>query len=188
VVDVLLDCAAMGVNTVEREGVSYSHPARFILVGTMNPEEGDLRPQLLDRFGLSVTVKGESDVEKRIAVLEKRLMYEHNPEKFFNEAEAAQEELRLRIRTAQALLGQVRYTRQILERIARLCIELEVDGHRADITMLKTAMTLAAWNGRTEPLESDVTEAAKLALPHRMRRLPFEEVGSEKFKVTLDGK
>jgi magnesium chelatase subunit I len=175
VVDILLDSAAMGVNTVEREGVSYSHPARFILVGTMNPEEGDLRPQLLDRFGLSVTVRGERDVEQRMRVLESRLRYENDPDGFFRDAEPEQRELRDRIIRAEKLLAEVRYSRDILETIARIGIALEVDGHRADITMLKAAMTLAALNGRTDTRESDVLAAAKFALPHRMRRLPFED-------------
>ncbi|MCL2136197.1 MAG: AAA family ATPase [Coriobacteriia bacterium] len=176
VVDVLLDSAAMGVNTVEREGVSYMHPARFILVGTMNPEEGDLRPQLIDRFGLSVTVVGEHEVEKRISVVQNRLKYEDEPEVFFAEYEPLQEDLRVRIKTAEDLLSQVSYSQEILERIARICIALNVDGHRADIVMLKTARTLAAYHGRIEVTVDDVMEAARLALPHRMRRRPFEDV------------
>ncbi|MCL2409080.1 MAG: AAA family ATPase [Oscillospiraceae bacterium] len=175
VVDVLLDSAAMGVNTVEREGVSYTHPARFILVGTMNPEEGDLRPQLIDRFALSVTVIGERDAEKRVLVMENRLKYEDEPEKFFEDFEPMQQALRDRIKTAEGLLGQVTYSSRILEKIAKICIALDVDGHRADIVMLKTAMTLAAYSGRTEVTEEDVMEAAKLTLPHRMRRNPFED-------------
>jgi len=176
VVDVLLDSAAMGVNTVEREGVSYMHPARFILVGTMNPEEGDLRPQLIDRFGLSVTVVGEHDIEKRVSVVQNRLKYEDTPDAFFDEYEPTQEALRQRIKIAEDLLGQVSYSQEILERIARICIALNVDGHRADIVMLKTARTLAAYHGRTEVEVDDVMEAARLALPHRMRRRPFEDV------------
>jgi magnesium chelatase subunit I len=177
VVDVLLDSAAMGVNTVEREGVSYSHPARFILVGTMNPEEGDLRPQLIDRFGLSVTVAGEGSPEARMAVMENRLKFENNPEAFFAEFEEEQQNLRERILRARELLPGVAYSREILERIVSICIKLKVDGHRADIGMLKTAMTLAAFCGRREVQEKDLMEAAKLTLPHRMRRKPFEETG-----------
>jgi magnesium chelatase subunit I len=177
VVDVLLDSAAMGVNTVEREGVSYSHPARFILVGTMNPEEGDLRPQLIDRFGLSVTVAGEGRAEARMAVMENRLKFENNPEAFFAEFEGEQQNLRERILRARELLPDVAYSREILERIVTICIKLKVDGHRADIGMLKTAMTLAAFCGRREVQEEDLMEAAKLTLPHRMRRKPFEETG-----------
>lgn len=184
VVDVLLDSAAMGVNTVEREGVSYSHPARFILVGTMNPEEGDLRPQLIDRFGLSVMVEGEKDVDTRVEVMENRLLYEGNPEKFFAAYEPRQQDLRDRIRKAQAILGKVQYTKDILRKIAEICIELDVDGHRADIGMLKTAMTIAAYNGRTEVQIEDVIGAAKLVLPHRMRRRPFEEAEFDLSKLS----
>jgi magnesium chelatase subunit I len=167
----------MGINTVEREGVSYSHPARFILVGTMNPEEGDLRPQLIDRFGLSVTVAGEGRPEARMAVMENRLKFENNSEEFFAEFEEEQQNLRERILRARALLPGVSYPREILERIVSICIKLKVDGHRADIGMLKTAMTLAAFCGRREVQEADLMEAAKLTLPHRMRRKPFEETG-----------
>ncbi|MCL1879948.1 MAG: ATP-binding protein [Actinomycetia bacterium] len=176
VVDILLDSAAMGVNTVEREGVSYMHPARFMLVGTMNPEEGDLRPQLIDRFGLSVTVVGERDIDKRVSVIENRLRYEDDPDAFFAEYQPKQQELRQRITRAEELLDSVTYSNQILARIARISIALDVDGHRADIVMLKTARTLAAFDGRTEVREDDVLQAARLALPHRMRRRPFEEV------------
>lgn len=176
VVDVLLDSAAMGVNTVEREGVSYSHPASFILVGTMNPEEGDLRPQLLDRFALSVIVTGEHAVEKRMEVLENRLKYENDPQAFFREFEAAQNALREKIQRAGKRLPQVTYSREMLELIAKICIRLEVDGHRADIVMLKTAVTLAAYHERDQVTREDIMQAARLALPHRMRRKPFEDV------------
>jgi len=175
IVDILLDSAAMGVNTVEREGVSFTHPANFILVGTMNPEEGELRPQLLDRFGLSVTVAGERDIAKRVAVLEKRLRFERESKAFFEEAEPAQAELRERIENARRVLPLVAYSREMLEKIARLCIALEVDGHRADITILKTAITLAAFDGRKDINIADLARAARFALPHRMRRTPFED-------------
>lgn len=177
VVDVLLDSAAMGVNTVEREGVSYSHPAAFILVGTMNPEEGDLRPQLIDRFGLSVTVAGEHEVERRVEVLENRLKYENDPEAFFREYEPKQEELREKILKACRRLPEVTYSRSMMELIAKICIQLEVDGHRADIVMLKTAVTLAAYHGKAQVEREEILEAAKLVLPHRMRRRPFEDTG-----------
>lgn len=175
VVDVLLDSAAMGVNTVEREGISYSHPAEFILVGTMNPEEGDLRPQLIDRFGLSVMVEGEREVKQRVEVLERRLKYENSPEEFFAEWEPKQKELRCDIEEARKRLGSVTYSREILELIANISIELDVDGHRADIVMLKTAMTLAAYHKKTEVEKEEILQAARLVLPHRMRRRPFEE-------------
>lgn len=175
VVDVLLDSAAMGVNTVEREGVSYTHPAQFILVGTMNPEEGDLRPQLIDRFGLSVTVIGERDIERRVAVVESRLKFENDPEKFFAEHEPKQQEMRKQIVNAQKLMPHVTYNHGILEKIAKICIAMDMDGHRPDIVMLKTAMTLAAYHGRKEVDTADILESAKLVLPHRMRRKPFED-------------
>ncbi|MDR1318078.1 MAG: ATP-binding protein [Treponema sp.] len=175
IVDILLDSAAMGVNTVEREGVSFTHPAAFMLVGTMKPEEGDLRPQLLDRFGLSVTVSGERDLEKRAAILAKRLEFERDSGKFFAEAEAGQRRLRERIENAGRLLDAVEYSPEILEKIASLCVKLEVDGHRADITILKTALTRAAFDDRKNVTGEDVLRAARFALPHRLRRKPFEE-------------
>lgn len=175
VVDLLLDAAAMGVNTVEREGVSYSHPSRFVLVGTMNPEEGDIRPQLLDRFGLSVVVAGEQEPKARVEVIKRRLAYERNPEAFAKEYAGEQQALAQQIMAAKELLPQVELEQWLLELVAKLSLELQVDGHRADITVIKTAMTVAALKGRRQVLLEDVKEAARLALPHRMRRRPFEE-------------
>lgn len=175
VVDVLLDAAAMGVNTVEREGVSYSHPAKFVLVGTMNPEEGDIRPQMLDRFGLSVIVTGEHEPEKRVEVIKRRLAYEDNPEEFIQNYMQEQEELAEKITAARKLLPLVEVSDELLENVAKLSIELGVDGHRADITVIKTSMTIAAFAGRTQTNLDDVKTAAKFVLPHRMRRRPFEE-------------
>jgi magnesium chelatase subunit I len=149
-----------------------------MLVGTMNPEEGDIRPQLLDRFGLSVTVGAERDIEKRVAILAKRLEFERDSEKFFAEAQDEQRRLRERIENARALLDAVDYSPEILERIASLCVKLEVDGHRADITILKTAITLAAFLGRKTVAGNDILQAARLALPHRLRRAPFEETAA----------
>ena len=173
VVDVLLDAAA--INTVEREGVSYSHPARFVLVGTMNPEEGDIRPQLLDRFGLSVVVTGEHDPAQRVEVIKRRLAYEQDADTFIAGYQHDQEELAAKITQASSLLPQVDINDELLETVAKLAVELGVDGHRADITVIKTALTLAAFNGRKEVELEDVKNAAKLVLPHRMRRRPFEE-------------
>ncbi|MDR0843196.1 MAG: ATP-binding protein [Acidobacteriota bacterium] len=193
-VDLILDAAAMGVNTVEREGVSYSHPARFILVGTMNPEEGDLRPQLLDRFGLSVNVLGEREAAARAEVIENRMLYETAPDAFFAKYEDSQRRLSRQIVAARELLAKVRYSRAIVELVARSCIKLEVDGHRADIATLKTAVTIAALRGASEETgngtlgngagevevcEADIYRAARLALPHRLRRRPFEDVGAD---------
>ncbi|WP_298815728.1 putative cobaltochelatase [Chloroflexus sp.] len=175
-VDLLLDAAAMGVNTVEREGVSVSHPARFILVGTMNPEEGELRPQLLDRFGLAVEVVGLTDVNDRVAVIERRMAYEADPASFIRQWHEAEESLAQRIAAARALLPQVRIDRTDMAVVASLCIEMSVDGHRADLTILETARTHAAWSGRRTLAAEDIRLAAELALPHRMRRQPFGEV------------
>ncbi|MDI3536399.1 MAG: magnesium chelatase subunit [Eubacteriaceae bacterium] len=175
IVDVLLDSAAMGINTIEREGVSYSHPARFILVGTMNPEEGDLRPQLLDRFGMVVDVVGESDPEMRMKVIKNRLEYEKDKEIFATSFKNEQEALKEKIQRAKKLLDLVHYSDEMLEIAVNISIELGVDGHRADISMIKTAMTIAAFRGATEVTVQDMMEAAELVLPHRMRRTPFED-------------
>lgn len=177
VVDLLLDSAAMGVNTVEREGVSVTHPARFTLVGTMNPEEGELRPQLLDRFGLCVTVGGEDDPEKRIEVIRRRLAFEDDPTGLSRKWEQEGHETSKRIGLATELVKEVQIDDETLTTVARTCINAHVDGHRADIMMVRAARTLAAWNGRTEIITDDLTQAARLVLPHRMRRRPLESVG-----------
>ncbi|MGB9853649.1 MAG: putative cobaltochelatase [Candidatus Bathyarchaeales archaeon] len=182
-VDVLLDAAAMGVNFVEREGISFSHPARFVLVGTMNPEEGELRPQLLDRFALSVEVKGISDKEARTEIVRRRVAFENDPASFIAEYREEQEKLRQRLIYAQKLLPEVKLDDEMLDLITKICIDFAVDGHRADITMYKTACTLAAFKGRTEVFEEDVMEAAELALPHRRRRKPFEEPKIEQQQI-----
>ncbi len=176
-VDVLLDSAAMGVNSIEREGISYTHPARFVLVGTMNPEEGDLRPQLLDRFGLVVNIKAEDVVDQRIEVVKRRVAYEDDPEGFARGFDAQQEQLGAQIERAKKLLPNVKYSDGVLRLIAEISVSLDVDGHRADITMLKTAVTNAAFCGREKIIKEDIGIAACLALPHRMRKRPFEEAG-----------
>lgn len=177
IVDVLLDCAAMGINTVEREGVSYSHPAHFVLVGTMNPEEGDLRPQLLDRFGLVVEIRGEQDIEKRSELIRRRMEFECDPAEFLRKWEKEEGELRAKIKGAQELLPKVQIGEERYRDAARIGAALKVDGHRADITLLKTAATMAAFAGRTEVTREYVLEAAKMVLPHRMRRMPFDTQG-----------
>ncbi|MDD1723819.1 MAG: AAA family ATPase [Methanospirillum sp.] len=175
IVDVLLDAAAMGMNFIEREGVSYVHPAAFILIGTMNPEEGELRPQLLDRFGLCVDIEGIMDAETRVEVIRRRQQYEEEPEEFLVKWTSSEQDLRDRIVNAQKLLSSVKISDEMLHVIAQICIDMGVDGHRADITMMKTASTIAAFNGRTEVKEEDVREAATLVLSHRMRRRPFAD-------------
>jgi magnesium chelatase subunit I len=176
VVDVLLDSAAMGVNTIEREGVSFSHPARFTLVGTMNPEEGELRPQLLDRFGLCVHVEGLRDVESRVTVMERRVAFDEDPEGFCKLWEEESRALVERIEKARRLYPEVVVDRSLLFEIASYCLDVGVDGHRADIIMLKTAKTIAAFEGRKEVVKKDIEEAAELVLPHRIRRQPFMDV------------
>ena len=183
IVDVLLDAAAMGTNVIEREGVSYAHPSAFILIGTMNPEEGELRPQLLDRFGLCVEIEGIHDAETRVEVMKRRRKYEDDPRAFHAGYDNAGQELRERIARAQKLLPEVRVSDEMLLAIAQICIDMAVDGHRADITMAKTAATIAAYNNRAEVTEDDVREAAALVLSHRMRRRPFSEQQMDKEKV-----
>ncbi|MER8069461.1 putative cobaltochelatase [Streptomyces sp. NPDC094034] len=187
-VDLLLDAAAMGASYVEREGVSVRHAARFLLVGTMNPEEGELRPQLLDRFGLTVEVAASREPELRVEVVRRRLAYDDDPAGFA--ARWAEEEtaLRDRIVAARALLPRVRLGDGALLRIAATCAAFEVDGMRADIVMARTATALAAWAGRTDVLAEDVRQAALLALPHRRRRNPFDTPGLDEDKLddTLD--
>ncbi|HDN84251.1 MAG TPA: magnesium chelatase, partial [Candidatus Aerophobetes bacterium] len=182
-VDVLLDVAAMGINYVEREGVSFSHPAQFILIGTMNPEEGELRPQLLDRFGLCVEVEGIKDPEVRVEVIKRCVEYEKDPHKFIKKWEEEERKLCQVIIQAKELLPKVSYDKQILNLISHIAVEMKVHGHRADIFMLKTSQTIAAYHGRTQVTEEDVKEAAELVLIHRMRRRPFEEPGVDKKKL-----
>ncbi|MBU2548472.1 MAG: ATP-binding protein [Proteobacteria bacterium] len=175
-VDVLLDAAAMGVNIVEREGLSYSHPAVFTLVGTMNPEEGELRPQLLDRFGLCVKVEGLADPVERREVVLRRLAFEADPEGFARQWREAGRRTSERIEAARARLGEVVVTDEALTRAVDICLTLGVDGHRGDLTVIKTALTLAAFEGRARVENRDIDRAAELALPHRVRRRPFQEV------------
>jgi Mg-chelatase subunit ChlI len=182
-VDVLLDSAAMGVNTVEREGVSFSHPSRFMLIGTMNPEEGELRPQLLDRFALCVDVEGILDPEERKNVVRRYLSFEMDSHGFSHQWEGEEKLLCDHIVTAQQLLADVTYSDDILSLITSIAIDMEVDGHRADIAMLKTAQTIATYHHRKEVTEDDVREAAELVLSHRMRRKPFQEPSIDKDKL-----
>ncbi|MFI7142405.1 putative cobaltochelatase [Streptomyces massasporeus] len=182
-VDLLLDAAAMGASYVEREGVSVRHAARFLLVGTMNPEEGELRPQLLDRFGLTVEVAASREPDQRVEVVRRRLAYDDDPAAFaarWAEEEAA---VRARIVAARELLPSVRLGDGALRQIAATCAAFEVDGMRADIVMARTATALAAWAGRTEVLAEDVRQAALLALPHRRRRNPFDAPGIDEDKL-----
>ncbi|NXY99754.1 ATP-binding protein, partial [Streptomyces sp. BR123] len=188
-VDVLLDAAAMGASYVEREGVSVRHAARFLLVGTMNPEEGELRPQLLDRFGLTVEVAASREPEQRVEVVRRRLAYEDDPTAFAARWADDEAGVRSRVAAARALLPEVRLDDNALLMIAAVCAAFEVDGMRADIVMARTATALAAWAGRTAVLKEDVRQAALLALPHRRRRNPFDAPGLDEAKLDeiLDG-
>ena len=175
IVNLLLDAAATGTNTVEREGISVTHSSRFVLVGTMNPEEGSLRPQLLDRFGMVVDVEGEKDPALRVEIMERRLAYEKDPEKFCRKYARSRNELKKRILLAKENLDQVTISKELLLQAAEICIQLGVQGHRADITMIKTAKTLAAYHGNPAVTEEELKSAAAYVLPHRMRRSPLEQ-------------
>ncbi|WP_329548402.1 putative cobaltochelatase [Streptomyces sp. NBC_01356] len=182
-VDLLLDAAAMGASYVEREGVSVRHAARFLLVGTMNPEEGELRPQLLDRFGLTVEVAASREPDQRVEVVRRRLAYDDDPEGFAARWDDEESAVRARIVAARELLSSVLLGDGALRQIAATCAAFEVDGMRADIVMARTATALAAWAGRTEVLAEDVRQAALLALPHRRRRNPFDAPGLDEDKL-----
>ena len=176
-VDLLLDAAATGRSTVEREGVSVSHASRIVLIGTMNPEEGELRPQLLDRFGLTVQIAAPQDPTLRAEVIRRRMAYDADPEGFVDAYAVAQKELRSRILEARAILPLVRLTDQQLIMIAEICAAFGVDGLRADIVTARAAAAHAAWEGRSEVITADIRAAARLALPHRRRRNPFDAPG-----------
>jgi magnesium chelatase subunit D len=178
-VDALLDAAAMGRATVERDGVSVAHAARFVLVGTMNPEEGELRPQLLDRFGLGVDVAAPRDPAQRVEVVRRRLAFEADPAGFSAAYADAEQQLADRIAKAQAALPGVVLGDDALVKIAEVCAAFEVDGMRADLVTARTAMAHAAWMGRSQVTRADVRVAALLAVPHRRRRSPFDAPGMD---------
>ncbi|MCX7822981.1 MAG: magnesium chelatase subunit D family protein [Syntrophobacterales bacterium] len=183
IVDLLLDVAASGVNVVEREGISFSHFSRFVLVGTMNPEEGDLRPQLLDRFGLCVTVKRLSSVEERMEVVRRRLAFERDPETFrkaWNDKEA---NLREVVSKARDLIDKVILTDEVVSLATKISVAMETDGHRAEITMIKAARANAAFEGRISILPEDIQMAAKLSLAHRVKKNPLEKKELDESKI-----
>ncbi|MGW3360187.1 putative cobaltochelatase [Streptomyces bungoensis] len=182
-VDLLLDAAAMGASYVEREGVSVRHASKFLLVGTMNPEEGELRPQLLDRFGLTVEVAASREPDQRVEVVRRRLAYDDDPAGFAARWAGEEAAVRQRIVAARELLPRVRLGDGALRQIAATCAAFEVDGMRADIVMARTATALAAWAGRTDVLAEDVRQAALLALPHRRRRNPFDAPGLDEDRL-----
>ncbi len=177
-VDLLIDVAASGENVVEREGLSVRHPARFVLVGSGNPEEGELRPQLLDRFGLSVEVSTPADIASRIDIVRRRDAFERDPAGFADTWRAEDDRLRQRIEAARALLAGVEVPDAVLEQAARLCMALGTDGLRAELTLLRVARVLAALDGAPSATDAHVRQAAPSALRHRLRRDPLDESGS----------
>lgn len=188
VVDLLLDSAAMGVNIVEREGISFTHPAKFILVGTMNPEEGDLRPQLLDRFAFSVNITGLSDAKQRMLIMERRIAFEINPDDFRQDWINSEKRLSDQIAAARQLVAKVKYTRRDLMSIAGLTSSLNIDGHRGDLVILRGAQAHAAFQERDYITDEDIILAAELALPHRVRGRVFQDsvVTAEQLEERLE--
>jgi len=187
IVDLFLDAAASGINLVEREGISFSHASRFVLVGTMNPEEGDLRPQLLDRFGLSVSVEGIHSLPERVEIIKRRLSFEQNPSEFRASWASKDAELAEGLVKAKSSLARVAFSEAILETAAKLAMAMETDGHRADIVMMKTARANAALEGRGRVTAEDLQLAARLTLPHRIKKSPLRkaELNQEKLQEIL---
>lgn len=177
-VDLLLDAAASGRNQVEREGLSVSHAARFVLVGSGNPEEGELRPQLLDRFGLFVEVKTLEDLDARIEIVRRRQGFEQDPAGFCARAELLQEELRRKLKAALSRTAQVGVDAGLLRGMAELCLRLEVAGHRGELTLYRASRALAAWRGRDRVLPEDVRRVAVMSLRHRLQKDPLEPLES----------
>ncbi len=189
IADDLLDAAAYGWNVVEREGISISHPSRFILIGTMNPEEGYLRPQLLDRFSLSVNVQNITTVEDRMEIVRRNSAFEANPKEFMTKFAILQEELRTRIIQARKMFSQVNMSEKLLEAICKACLDLKVDGMRPDLIISKTAKTLAAFENRDWVTSDDVVLASELVLNHRTREGGFlDPATSEEIKRILGAK
>jgi Mg-chelatase subunit ChlI len=182
-VDVLLDAAAYGINTVEREGISLVHPSNFILVGTMNPAEGELRPQLSDRIGLQISVQSIMDIDDRVKIMERREAFEKDPISFRKEYQKYQDQILNNIIKARAFLDKINVSQEIMKIIAHLCVDMGVDGHRADIAILKTAKTLAAYYEHQEVEYIDVEEAAALVLGERFQKKKLNE---EKIKKQIE--
>ncbi|NDJ60445.1 MAG: magnesium chelatase ATPase subunit I [Chloroflexi bacterium] len=178
-VDLLLDVAASGVNVVEREGISIRHPARFVLVGSGNPEEGDLRPQLLDRFGLHARIVTIDNIDERVEIVNRRRAYDLDPLAFADQWEPEQERLRTRLIAAQGKIAAVALTDATIRAAAALCVALDVDGHRGELTLCRAAVALAAFDGRAAASPADVARVATLALQHRLRKDPLENIGDD---------
>ena len=178
IVDLLLDVAQSGENLVEREGLSIRHPARFVLVGSGNPEEGELRPQLLDRFGLSVEVTSPKTIDERIAVIERRDAFDQNPKRFLSKWKPQELNVRAAITDARAALAKIKKTKAVLRDCAELCLALGADGLRGELTLLRASRALAAYEGQTSIQRAHLKAVAPLALSHRLRRDPLDEAGS----------
>ena len=174
IVDLLLDSAAMGRNYVERDGISFSHPAKFILVGTMNPEEGELRPQLLDRFGLSVDIEEECYLESRMEVIRRRMAFDADPEGYLEGCKDELRELRDRIVEARNLLKKVEIDDDAIRNAAKISAHFRMEGHRADLALIKASRANAAWNGRTNITKEDYITVAPMVLTHRLKKTAFE--------------
>ncbi len=177
-VDVLLDSAASGWNTVEREGISIRHPARFVLIGSGNPEEGELRPQLLDRFGMSVEVRTVREPELRVKVVDQRTSFDNDPETFISSIKSSQDALQEKVVAAQKLLTNVQIDDDLRLNISAICGELDVDGLRGDIVTNRSSRALAAFEGRTEVSEDDIARVISCSLRHRLRKDPLEQIDS----------
>ncbi len=180
IVDLILDASAMGVNTVERDGISKSHSSKFVLVGTMNPEEGELRPQLLDRFGLMVEVYSEKDRETRKRIIEKRMEFDSNQELFINNARSKEEELYKKIIDAKSNLSNIKVDEDILDLVVNISVDLEVDGHRSDITIIRAARAYAAFLGEDRVNASHLKKLMPMVYSHRLRKRPFEEINTDR--------
>ena len=178
IVDLLLDVAQSGENLVEREGLSIRHPSRFVLVGSGNPEEGELRPQLLDRFGLSVEVTSPKTIDERIAVIERRDAFDQNPKRFLSKWKPEELNVRAAITDARAALAKIKKTKAVLRDCAELCLALGADGLRGELTLLRASRALAAYEGQTSIQRAHLKAVAPLALSHRLRRDPLDEAGS----------
>ena len=179
IVDLLLDSAAMGINRVEREGLSFTHPAKFILVGTMNPEEGELRPQFLDRFGLCVEVSAIREPSLRKEVLKRKIEFDADPEGFLKKWQAEEEKLLKKILSAKERLYDVEVPEELYDKVISLTSSLNLDGHRGDIVLIKAARAHAAFEGKEKADVEDLKRVAYFSLKHRLKRLPFEEVDKE---------
>jgi magnesium chelatase subunit D len=187
-VDLLLDVAVTGINKVEREGISVEHPASFVLIGSGNPEEGELRPQLLDRFGLHAEVTTENYLKNRVDIIQRRESYDRDREAFSESFSEDQEQLRKRITRARANLMKVPIDKSIIEKIAQLCADLKVDGHRGELTIMRAARALAAFEGRRAVTDEHVKRVSAMALRHRLRRDALDETASsEQIEQAVEG-